>query len=754
MASTSNTANMANLAKLPTELLLAIIHSPSEDPSIRILNTGDRASLARVSRRLHSVVNPVIYSISMTETDFDWSPAMLAVDKNNLDTLKVVKSVRPCLDWRIFREACRLSRHEIVEWLLDSMPVMPDKDESSKEELSWALQSAFANRASENTIILLLSRTHIPDLFHMKFPSRTLGDADEPAYTTPLHCAAEANMLRVVDHLVWEMCFPVDARDANGYSALLWAMKREFDRPFEKYTPLEGDQPQEETEIWGSEDVESDEVYWPSDPDEEGEGAEGEDDETDDTDPGVRLCRFDDVRMLEKLIDFGADINIEVNGMIPLTAALKSDKYYHALSLIDAGAKINPSQPGVPFAIHDCVGSRHNYHVDLARTARERVFQRILQLGGDLEEKYEGHTVLEHAVLRGGTQTVSMALDMGARMSTEATAEDNIMDFLIRNYDEIPDAFSKVCLFLKRGARMDTPLASIDGESVLMYVANREREIQGQLEKLLILASPSTLSRDHLDDVLLRCIERGPTERENCQLLLRYGAVIKDFDRAYDGLVHFLERSDLSGWGDDEIDDLWYLVRNTGFTMERLCDLFTHAVAVEDEIAAHALLNQLNQDLSDQKREWLHSAIAMRMASITRRLLRANMDVNALSKRSRTPLAEAMADYDEDLVHVLLSYGADPFLPRKRPVDTNGEDDIDPSEIPGISAFEIGIRSAYKGSLDLLKIMWRMTAPEARPDLGAYISCVPCGHPSTAKWLRQASGKMEDDKGKGKAKAT
>ncbi|KAI0835775.1 ankyrin [Hypoxylon sp. FL0890] len=731
---------MANLAKLPPELLLRIAGCYSDNPPMsRTLNQKDLASLAGVNRRLHRVFNPILYDFNMKFKDS--TASLIAVRRNNLDTLKVMKSLKVLRDWKLpFMCACVLERCEILEWLLDNTTFRPNGDENSRKAFITILRIAFVYRVSEDIIILLLSRTPVPDALRV----------GEHARTSALHYAAEANMLRVVDYLVQEMGLPVDTRDATSFSPLLYAMKCELTKPYTAYNSVEGGQVQEETveENWPGEQEEPEDAYESHYTDEGEDESEAEDDGIHDTNPGLPLCPYNDVRMLNKLIELGADIDTEVNGMLPLTAALKFAKYHHALVLISAGAKIKPSQPGVPYPIHECVACPELNNPDfvISAPARERVLRRILEVGGDLEERYEqGYTPLEYAVLRGDPDIISLLLDMGASMRTETADGDSIMDFLVRNYYQINHAFNKMDVFHRSGARMDTPLKSI-GMSLLMWLS-QDTDLQTELEKLLMFATPSTLCRDHLDELFLRYLEVGLVDDSIYNIFVRYGAVLKDFDKAYSGILRSIRYSRFESCDESEI--YWFgAVLDMGVPMEMLYDLFTCAMTRQDELKAHALLDRMEPDLSDQNREWLHQAVINKSWDIVQRLLRRGVNANALSELSRTPLAEAAEIGCDTAARILLGYGANPFLPQNRPIHINSEDNVDRQRIPGMSAFEIAICQDY--TFEMAKEMWRMTAPDARPKLDEFILCVPPSCPNVAKWLRQVNGDI-DVKGKGKA---
>ncbi|OTA84146.1 hypothetical protein M434DRAFT_36521 [Hypoxylon sp. CO27-5] len=743
---------MANLDTLPSELLANITNYYSGLPATyRTLGQKDLANLALVNRRLYQVIMPVLYDYNIRFYDF--SAPFIAVDNKNLDTLKVIKSLNLALEWEVLWRACEHDRYEIIEWLLDNMPVTPDGDEDSKTKYALAIRAAFEGDATEDTILLLLPRASIPHILQIP---QSYHDFE---YTSALHYAAKKNMFRAVDYLVCEMGISVDVPDTDGLTPLFESLDHEPEAETNQQDliPIIALQLQERAE----------------------QGLAGVDDEME-NDKNRDLRNYNDVRMLKKLMEFGADINIEFNGKLPLTVALERFRYNHAHILISAGAKLTPSQPrpGILSPIRTCIigwtwveywmdrdwrlGWRFNWERDydgvkLVASAQARMFQRLVEAGANINERQEpgtmpvpyarpGDTLLELAIMRSPTKLVSQLLAMGASLSTEtADADialmDTAMDFIVSRLPGVYFAKQKMELFLKNGARMDVTLPRV-GESLLMWASRFKWFSISVVDSLLDIATPSTLSREHLDEVFLRCLEE---ERDYTAYnsFIHHGAAVKDFDRVSSALIKWMDRASSSD--KDRHDGYWFsAILDMGFPKDKLNDLLTVALRKKNKVKAHALLNHMEPDLSNQHRNWLHEAASQQDLAIMQRLIRRGMDVNLLSNKSRTPMRNAILRHNHQAVRVLLNYGANPFLPANRPL-CHGEGDINEiRSIQGVSAFELAIHRSEE--LEIIKEMWQMTAPDARPELSTFVSCVPHEYPELAKWLL-SQGKEDIDVG-------
>ncbi|KAI6085488.1 ankyrin repeat-containing domain protein [Hypoxylon rubiginosum] len=157
--------------------------------------TSDLASLAQVTRRLHTIVNPILYNLTWVgEVP---RAVAFAIKKPWIETLEVIISLGFDLNKsdHLLCVASESGNLEIVAWMLDhGMPINP---ESSKPETS-ALLCAIRSK-HESVALLLLARGADPHIIPSKM--------HEPTY---LRAAVKSRMMEVMEVLVREKGLPVD----------------------------------------------------------------------------------------------------------------------------------------------------------------------------------------------------------------------------------------------------------------------------------------------------------------------------------------------------------------------------------------------------------------------------------------------------------------------------------------------------------------------------------------------------------------
>ncbi|KAI1376499.1 ankyrin repeat-containing domain protein [Hypoxylon crocopeplum] len=622
---------MANMLKLPTEVLRMIAKETSQQ--------RDLANLARVNKQLHQALNPVLYSIDFKFYVF-YAARWVAIN-GSLDTLKVATSLGLDLHYHGQRRgteplltlAYNNGHREIFGWLLDWGA--PLDHQIIREPFGcMAIRNGSALNATldagdEDTALLLLSRGASHYFIHVG-PEDDEGKIPNASFTSALHHAARQNMLRVVEFLVREKGLPIDLRNSYGYPPLFHLLLGRLDRSH---------------------------------------------------------FLHDNDTMVKKLIELGADVNVEFHGRLPLAFALEEDKHNHVVALLDAGAKVRPSHPHdfVRYPIHACIyasQSQTEPNPDSERHPTSRyMLQRLVEAGADIEERYsQGETPLGEAVMNGTPECVSALLDMGANANAPETDGMDLLR-LTALHDKTPRTLmEKAVLLLKHGKRMDSP-NTIEADSFLewamMYTQCEQRPGTGiTIEPLLNVATSSTLDRDHLDDLLDRYIGFSQYHKP-CVTLVRHGAALRDIDRATNASPTFYSA----------VSDEFYRTKiQSGFTK-----LFRWIIA------------------------------------------------------SRTPLAEAAICCNHDAARVLLDHGANPFFPLNRPVCPSGGK-IQVWEAPGASAFEIAIQE--NRDFKMVKDMWRRAPHGSHPQLDAFIRCIPNQDGRTARWLRKVNG-GKDDQGQG-----
>ncbi|KAI1099030.1 hypothetical protein F4804DRAFT_323047, partial [Jackrogersella minutella] len=112
------------------------------------------------------------------------------------------------------------------------------------------------------------------------------------------------------------------------------------------------------------------------------------------------MADFENNAMLERLIQLGAEINYEKNGLLPLTITLESHLFSHTTTLLDAGAKIKPIQPqsGVPYPIHACVKSTRLVNADtrVQSDNTRSILRRLVKAGEDLIHRTQINSTALH----------------------------------------------------------------------------------------------------------------------------------------------------------------------------------------------------------------------------------------------------------------------------------------------------------------------------------------------------------------------
>ncbi|KAI1406083.1 ankyrin repeat-containing domain protein [Hypoxylon fuscum] len=698
---------------LANELLIMIATSTSSNQLI--LDHKDLASLALVNRQLHTIANPLLYDFNEKYQHF--SSVKIATENGNLHTLKVAAKLGKDLHFRdkngdrsgnssvlfhgehLLGLACTFNRPEIVAWLLDRGAVLEQTDECGPfgrevDHYHSTLIIAFKANA-EDLFLLLLSRGANWRVFQ---GSRIIRDDILcMPFLTALHLAALNGMLRAVEFLVKEMNVPVNIRDSSGATPLVWVVQKEC--------------------------------------------------------PHNRR----DLDMLKKLMELGADIDMEYRGLLPLTEALSHRHYTCANMLLDAGSKLKPSNPmhDKPYPIHACAGIWYPPHVlDLHHIP---ILQRLVAAGADLEERYvHGNTPLEEAILKGKSETVLELLALGADIDARTMRGNSVLETLIN---------SDISWRYRRSPEMNPMLVDLRRKAVVLFKGGVKDDIQhtkpysflswivrkgevGLLEELLTIATPASC---HLDLLLAQSMDSGNIGA--CEILDRHGAVLRDAKKAYAFAKHSLAPSNGDFSASDIYKGRWFNMALTFISVKETSRLVSRALAAQDEIHTHFLLDHIGHIHSSHKPKWIFQAAAWGNVTIIDRLMRLSMDVNWLYWKSRrTPLAEAVRRGNFDASRALLGYGADPFLPRNQPSHTTGWENTTDEEatsdgehwyckstrrMPGLSAFEIAIQRDK--NLDLVKDMWQKTNPKDRPNPNVFALRTPKKSHEIAKWLQEVT---------------
>ncbi|KAI1781374.1 ankyrin repeat-containing domain protein [Hypoxylon cercidicola] len=431
-------------------------------------------------------------------------------------------------------------------------------------------------------------------------------------------------------------------------------------------------------------------------------------------------------RMVKQLIEFGADINISVDGKPLLIKAISRYKFANACELLKAGAQVKYND-GKSYPVHECVGLE--WYDGYLRSDQVLLLRKLIEAGADLEERNgSGHTPLQHAIVQA---YYDRRLTMLFHLLASGVNTSGILDFIVDNH--LHTSVHRVAaLLMKIGIRVDQPLTIKPYTFIEWMALCQSRHV---VDHLLTVATPKTLNPEHLNYVLVQCLERRYLHI--CDILVRHGAVVRDPGRAYAAAYDTIMTS--QGQYMPHRRERWFdMLLGAGIAPEKIASLVTHAFEERDEVSVNYLLCRFGPDLTNPDPQWLHMASKWGIIYIMRKLLTIIKDVNVLSKDSRTPLTDAVAPGTKRaiLICLLLHHDANPFLPSNTPLFSKETDWKTVRYSPGVSAFEIAIRDDRL--LPVVQEMWRGTPSDARPELDAFIACVPDDCPEIAQWLKAA----------------
>ncbi|KAI1647312.1 ankyrin [Daldinia loculata] len=642
---------MAKLMDLPVELLQMI--ATAEVRSGTILRQKDLASLSLVNRWLHKVINRILYVYNVKHMDgtlFNY-----AAKHGNLDTLKIAVLFRlePESWHHLLLMACQNCRREIVTWLLDRGTPLQETSEKflNRWDYDFCLgdftgyQPRWKRTMIEGCPALLVSINNKMEdiaillLSHGANVSFVMGERLN--FRSVLHYAACRDMVKVVEYLVQNLGISVDLKDYEGYTPLHYAM--EYAQILDQNT-----------------------------------------------------------KMLETLINLGADVNNEVNGKLPLTTTLYNGRFQHANMLLDAGSKIKPDHPQ---------GGRN---IMFRNSMQWSMLQRLVDAGADLTERYiYGYEPLEEAIIHGDAKMMSCVLAMKAdKHGEESLKRDYIFDFMANNHRSIYLFVKKVETLLKSGSRIDTPLS--DGRSFLSMAA---------------MAVKSMLNHSHLDDLLKELVAdskylRHVADPEHLTILMSRGAKLHTTEDINLAVLSSLPHARLvhNGWLARILD--------MGFPTQKIPSLITDAFERRvDCTVIKYLLDLVEPCIWQQNPQWLDYAIKALYPTAIDKLLRGikNVDVNFMSKNGETLLLNALKECSPyysfpDSVLVLLQHGADPFSPTRHSACHSEKHTKTSHEKEKYSAFEFALHNC---SYWMAEKIWYHSAPEMRPDPKTFLECVP-----------------------------
>ncbi|KAI1474085.1 ankyrin [Daldinia eschscholtzii] len=659
---------MAKLTDLPVELL-QMIAAAKEDFS-DILETQDLANLSLVSRWSHYAFNRVLY------IDKDKIRLSEAIDyaaiHGNTDTLKVAASFGIDLELssEVLETACRHGRREVVLWLLErDTPVRLELSSSDRhcfiDSLTRRGQHARDRLTAGCPALLHAICSNMEDIaLHLL----SLGANPNSAFKTndnlrsALHYAACRNMIRVVEYLVQQSGIPIDTLDFEDYTPLRFMMR--FSRAPDR-----------------------------------------------------------DTGMVKKLIELGANVNIEADGVLPLTSALRRGRFHQARALLDAGSKIKPDepQPDILIPLHALIYVRYNSKLATRSPMQWSILRRLIKAGADLRERdASGSTPLEESILNGSPEMTSHLLTMMVKKYGKNSVDyQDLLSFIVENAEPTRFFLEKAEVILKHGGRMDTPLR--DGRTFFLWVLKRGD--YSQVERMLKIATKSMLNREYLDGLLQDIIadpECMNINSGNLKLLMNSGAKLKtgtDLTSDVFAKIHSKSRID---------PRLIAVLINVGVPKKKRPGLVTAALKSRQSTSTiECILACVETHLWHRYPWWLELAVNKGSDFLLEMLLNGIGKVNQESLQallSKVVKGKGYVDVKYYMVSILVKHGANPFPQKGRCVCHHENHVAGASGDETLSAFEwvIHNRTAYE-----ICAVWKSTAPEMRPDPKTFFECIP-----------------------------
>lgn len=397
--------------------------------------------------------------------------------------------------------------------------------------------------------------------------------------------------------------------------------------------------------------------------------------------------------------------------MRPLDIAINEGNFFIAHTLLDAGAKVTPGE----FEYGEQVGVRDGEQVsernrsplqdtigtaligvefygpqktrapDAWWQARTAMLSRLIEMGVDMNGiDYTGDrpiTPMELAVHIGDVNDMATLLAAGAKVEYRMLK--------IACFPSLEGWNDKMKCLLAHGLRLDVPmemrldgsfefdtLRRLRGESMLQATADLAAETENPelLHELLVLSSPDTLSRGHLDKVFESCISDGNGIASD--VLFRHGAHISCRNKPFRltlKLIRTLTTWVRGGYGTDdlfvgeaELDPCIRITIDMGLPRADQCLFFFEALRKRQAVVAHHFLDR-NLARTDEAAEYFsaHLMLAADMGdiSIIRRLWSSRNITFQKAKNLRSLqllFDRAVIHGNEEMVTFFLDYGASP----------------------------------------------------------------------------------------------
>lgn len=301
------------------------------------------------------------------------------------------------------------------------------------------------------------------------------------------------------------------------------------------------------------------------------------------------------VSTIRTLVGLGADVNGSKNEWesSPLYVAIDEGNFSVANILLDLGAKILPYEHNVHIdpvidgddadsiqsqtvqvhvaPLHDTLGSltrrrasrdwihaTSRFHKDVSKhweAERTSFMKRLIQLGVDVNMEAWGSWVcdgfghwfspLDLAVDIGTIQDMEMLIASGAKVSHQ------MLHTAWKDFDKDLDGEGqkKAMLLLEHGARLDELIR--DDRTLLQLAAHKSDHMEEEsgFHELLLLSSPKSLSRDHLNEVLAECLT--DLDWYPSTVLIHHGARVSCKDKLFSIASDIIQYLRFDGHEDD-----------------------------------------------------------------------------------------------------------------------------------------------------------------------------------------------------------
>ncbi|KAI0109914.1 ankyrin [Daldinia grandis] len=413
--------------------------------------------------------------------------------------------------------------------------------------------------------------------------------------------------------------------------------------------------------------------------------------------------------MIKTLLELGADIKKDQDPELPITTAITHTNFASAMLFLKARPRVNLSNTGPgrtsPLAAcalwlgvdPECVLADKE-----VLSEQSQLFRELIRCGADANAPCNGlETPLGIAIQRGSATAVYELIIGGADIE-KCTGNRQLKPIdLIWDIDYPLNIAIKGAILVSAGARLDVPSKGDSKTSLEKAILHTDTYMKPEtiLSALLCAADRQSFRAGYLDELFRYCLEQrlydpAKTLKHHGASLWAQGAKKAAYDWAYE-IVH--------NYPDKRSRQILSFCLDFQFSSDEIGNLFTRALDFMDDEYCHLLMDRGMLSFSKEPRPWLHMAVDMESISLTRRLCRAGMNINALNTHSETPMMVALEDRNFIMVDLLFDLGADPFHPRPDEECRQSQDPFRLKDV--ISPFEYAVRRPkYR---NLARTWWR-----------------------------------------------